>query len=113
MAPKERFSLASVLLAPFDVIRANLDERIDHVPPKSLLGQDMTYARSQWSRAVRYVDCGLFTPDNNAAENAIRPVALGRKNWLFAGATKGADASAMLFSLVETVTANRSSPKPT
>lgn len=42
----------------------------------------MTYARNQWSRAVSYVECGLITPDNNAAENAIRPVALGRKNWL-------------------------------
>ena len=56
-----------------EAIRAILDDRIDHVPPKSLLGQAMTYARNQWSRAVRYVDCGLLTPDNNAAENAIRP----------------------------------------
>jgi hypothetical protein len=96
-----------------DAIRAILDERIDHVPPKSLLGQTMTYDRHQWSRAIRYVDCGLLTPDNNAAENAIRPVALGRKNWIFAGVPKGADASAMLFSLAETVRPTRSSPKPT
>ena len=60
---------------------------------------------------MRYVDCGLPTPDNNAAENAIRPVALGRKNWLFAGAPKGADASAMLFSLVETAKANEIEPQ--
>jgi transposase len=73
----------------------------------------MTYARNQWSRAVRYVDCGLLTPDNNAAENAIRPVALGRKNWLFAGAPKGADASAMLFSWWKPPRPTRSSPKPT
>ncbi len=71
----------------------------------------MTYARNQWSRAVRYVDCGLLTPDNNTAENAIRPVALGRKNWLFAGVPKGADASAMLFSLVETAKANEIEPQ--
>jgi PAS domain-containing protein len=94
-----------------DAIRTILDERIDHVPPKSLLGQAMTYARNQWSRAVRYVDCELLTPDNNAAENAIRPVALGRKNWLFAGVPKGADASAMLFSLVETAKANEIEPQ--
>jgi transposase len=94
-----------------DAIRAILDERIDHVPPKSLLGQAMTYARNQWNRVVRYVDCELLTPDNNAAENAIRPVALGRKNWLFAGVPKGADASAMLFSLVETAKANEIEPQ--
>ncbi len=94
-----------------EAIRTILDDRIDHVPPKSLFGQAMTYAQNQWSRAVRYMDCGLLTPDNNAAENAIRPVALGRNNWLFAGVPKGADASAMLFSLVETAKANEIEPQ--
>jgi hypothetical protein len=56
--------------------------------------------------AIPYVDYGLLTPDNNAAENAIRPVALGRTNWLFAGVPKGVDASAMLFSLLKTAKAN-------
>jgi transposase len=60
---------------------------------------------------VRYVDFGLLAPDNNSAENAIRPVALGRKNWLFAGVPKGADASAMLFSLVETAKVNEIEPQ--
>jgi hypothetical protein len=46
-----------------------------------------------------------------AGENAIRPVALGRKNWLFAGVPKGADASAMLFSLMETAKANEIEPQ--
>jgi transposase len=57
------------------------------------------------------VDCGLLTPDNNAAENAIRSVAMGRKNWLLAGVPKGAAASAMLFSLVETTKANEIEPQ--
>ena len=94
-----------------DAIRAILDERIDPVPTKSLLGQAMTFARNQWSRAIRYVECGLLAPDNNTAENAIRPVALDRKNWLFAGVPKGAGASAMLFSLVETAKANEIEPQ--
>ena len=105
---KERQEKAVPIL---DAIRTILDERIDHVPPKSLLGQAMSYARNQWSRVIRYVDCGLLTPDNNLAENAIRPVALGRKNWLFAGAPKGAEASALLFSLVETAKANEIEPQ--
>jgi hypothetical protein len=112
LSPEEKVSKRREQAVPIlDAIRAILDDRIDHVPPKSLLGQAMTYARNQWSRVVRYVDCGLLTPDNNAAENAIRPVALGRKNWLFAGAPKGADASAMLFSLVETAKANEIEPQ--
>ena len=57
------------------------------------------------------MDCGLLTPDNNAAENAIRSVAMGRKNWLLAGVPKGAAASAMLFSLVETTKANEIEPQ--
>ncbi len=112
LSPKEKVQQRKELVVPIlGSIRTILDERVDQVPPKSLLGQAMSYARNQWSRAVRYVDCGLLTPDNNAAENAIRPVALGRKNWLFAGAPKGADASAVLFSLVETAKANEIEPR--
>jgi len=112
LSPKEKVSKRREQAVPIlDAIRAILDKRIDHVPPKSLLGQAMTYARNQWNRAIRYVDCGLLTPDNNAAESAIRPVALGRKNCLFAGVPKGADASAMLFSLVETAKANEIEPQ--
>lgn len=48
---------------------------------------------------------GHITPDNNAAENAIRPFVVGRKNWLFAGHPNGAHASATLFSLIETAKA--------
>ena len=94
-----------------DAKKAILDEGIDHVPPKSLLEQAMTYARNQWSRAVSYVECGLITPDNNAAKNDIRPVALFRKNWLFAGTPKGTGASAMFFSLVEIAKVNEIEPQ--
>lgn len=92
-------------------IKDIIDRRIDHIPPKSLLGKAMIYAKNQWSRAIRYIDCGLLTPDNNKAENAIRPVAVGRKNWLFAGAPKGAHASALMFTLVETAKANEIEPQ--
>ena len=51
-----------------------------------------------------------MTPDNNAAENAIRPFVVGRKNWLFAGSPKGAEASAGLYSLIETAKANGLEP---
>jgi len=53
-------------------------------------------------KLIRYLEDGHITPDNNAAENAIRPFVVGRKNWLFAGSPAGADAAATLYSLIET-----------
>ena len=55
---------------------------------------------------VRYLDCAELTPDNNEAENAIRPFAVGRKNWLFAGSPRGAEASALFYTLIESAKAN-------
>ena len=57
-----------------------------------------------------YLDHAEMTPDNNKAENAIRPFVVGRKNWLFAGTPNGAQASAGLYSLIETAKANGLEP---
>ena len=51
-----------------------------------------------------------MTPDNNAAERAIRPFVVGRKNWLFSGSPRGADASCFFYSLIETAKANNLNP---
>ena len=56
------------------------------------------------------MDVGEATPDNNLAENAIRPFVIGRKNWLFAGTPQGARASATIYSLIETAKANNLEP---
>jgi transposase len=82
-----------------------LEKKKDQTPPKGLLGQAIDYTLSRWSRLVRYLDNGHITPDNNAAENAIRPFVVGRKNWLFAGSPSGADAAATFYSLIETAKA--------
>jgi transposase len=79
-------------------------------PPKGLLGKAVNYALRNWDRLVRYIDDGRLRPDNNLAENAIRPFVLGRKNWLFSGHPNGAQASAAIFSLIETAKANRLKP---
>ena len=79
-------------------------------PPKGLLGKAVNYTLRYWGRLVRYSDDGRLRPDNNLAENAIRPFVLGRKNWLFSGHPNGAQASAALFSLIETAKANRLKP---
>ena len=80
------------------------------VPPKSLLGKAINYALSNWQRLIVYIEDGRLKPDNNAAENAIRPFVIGRKNWLFAGHPRGAEASATFFSLIETAKADGLEP---
>lgn len=87
-----------------------LDVHHPQVPPKSLLGKAIQYALNQWDKLIVYIEDGLLKPDNNVAENAIRPFVLGRKNWLFAGAPKGAEASATFFSLIETARARGLEP---
>lgn len=80
------------------------------VNPQSLLGKAVAYARTEWSRLQVYLEDGRLDMDNNAVENAIRPFAIGRKAWLFSNTPSGADASARLYSLVETAKANGLNP---
>ena len=79
-----------------------MGERAGQTPPKGLLGKALSYALDRWDKLVRYLENIHITPDNNWVENAIRPFALGRKNWLFAGHPNGARAAATLYSLIET-----------
>ncbi len=74
-------------------------------PPKSLLGIAISYAMKQLPYVENYLEDARLTPDNNIAENAIRPFAVGRKNWLFSGSPAGAHTSAFLYSLVESAKA--------
>jgi transposase len=87
-----------------------LSKKSLHVVPKSLLGIAVNYTLKQWPRLIAYLEHGEATPDNNAAENAIRPFVVGRKNWLFAGTPAGATASARLYSLIETAKVNGLEP---
>jgi transposase len=68
--------------------------------PKSPFGEAMTYVFNQWEALNRYVEDGDLAIDNNAAERALRCIAVGRKNWLFAGSVAGGKRAAVLFSLV-------------
>ncbi|MFP7754805.1 IS66 family transposase [Thermodesulfobacteriota bacterium B35] len=87
-----------------------LRKKQQQTPPKGLLGKAVAYTLNQWHRLVGYVDDGHLCIDNNMAENSIRPFVLGRKNWLFSGTPEGAEASALLYSLIETAKANRLEP---
>jgi transposase len=87
-----------------------LDEKEPLVPPKSLLGIAIGYALSNWSKLIVYIEDGCLRPDNNLVENAIRPFVVGRKNFLFSGGPRGAEASCVFYSLIETAKANGLEP---
>lgn len=76
------------------------------VVESSPLGKAIKYTVGQWPKLVRYIEDGHLSIDNNRAERAIKSMVIGRKNWLFADTPKGADASAMLYSIIETAKAN-------
>lgn len=73
----------------------------EQVLPKSPIGEAIGYARSHWAALTRYLDAGFLAIDNNAAERAMRPVAVGRKNWLHLGSDRGGGTAAVLMSLVQ------------
>ena len=81
-----------------------------NVLPKSAIGKAIAYTLNLWPRLVRYVEDGRFQIDNNLIENSIRPVALGRKNYLFAGSHEAAQQAAMIYSLMATCKINNVEP---
>jgi len=91
-------------------IKKVLDRHANKTPPKSLLGKAILYALNLWPKLTVYLENASLRLDNNIAENAIRPFAIGRKNWLFSGSPRGADSSAALYSIIETAKANDIEP---
>ena len=79
--------------------------------PKSLLGTAVTYCLNQWQPLTTFLQDGRLTIDNNRAERSIKPFVIGRKNWLFANTAKGARASAVIYSIVETAKENGLNPR--
>jgi transposase len=111
LSPAEVYSLRQAEAKPIlDDMHRWLTRKSVQTPPKGLLGKAVSYALKQWDRLVGYLEDGRLAPDNNSAENAIRPFVVGRKNWLFSGTPEGAEASALLYSLIETAKANRLEP---
>lgn len=93
-----------------EYLKQKLDEWEGMVPQKSLTGKAITYAKNQWQTLLKYLEDGRLKIDNNRVENAIRPVALGRKNWMFADTVEGAQAAATFFSIIESAKANGLEP---
>ncbi|MFI5194651.1 MAG: transposase [Chitinophagales bacterium] len=79
-----------------------MKEQYIHALPKSNIGEALAYSIKRWDTLSRYTENGMLNIDNNPAENSIRPVAPGRKNYLFAGSHEVAKRSGMLYSLFGT-----------
>ena len=80
------------------------------VLPKSAIGKATSYCIPRWDKLINYLHDGSLEIDNNMAENAIRPIALGRKNYLFAGSSRGAERAAMYYSFFGTCKKNNVNP---
>lgn len=86
---------------------------IDCVPHKSLTGKALSYLKNDQPKLVKLLDNGSIPISNALAENAIRPFAIGWKNWLFSATTGGADARVVIYSQLQTAKANGHAPTNT
>lgn len=103
LSPEQRRALRQAESVPAMVdLAAFLDASLARISGKSELAGAIRYARSRWGALTRYLDDGRLEISNNAAERAIRPLALGRKNWLFAGSDDGGERAAAIYTLTET-----------
>ena len=104
---EERKEYRQKIVAPFvDEFFSWVRENIDKVPSKSETGKGFSYALNQEKYLRVFLTNPIIPMDNNAAERAIRPFCIGKKNWLFMDTLKGAEASAIIYSIVETAKAN-------
>lgn len=89
-------------LATYKEIESRLKEGQEKYPPASSFRQACEYAKKHWEKMRLYIEDGLLEIDNNLVENKIRPLALGRKNWLFIGSEITGDRSAIIYTIIET-----------
>jgi transposase len=87
-----------------------LDKSLLHTAPKSETGAALGYLHKNWAKLTAYTEDGRLNIDNYPVKNAIRPFAIGRKNWMFSNSQDGAKASVMHYSIIETAKANGVAP---
>jgi transposase len=93
-----------------DEFKKWLDKQVVEALPKSPIAVAVRYALNQWSALCRYVEDGRLAIDNNVAERALRGIAIGRKNWLFAGSEAGGRTAAVLFTMIGSAVRNNLDP---
>jgi hypothetical protein len=94
-----------------DSLKQRLEETLGKLSRKSDTALAVRYALSRWDALLRYVNDGRIEIDNNAAERALRTVALGRKNYLFVGSDAGGERAAAIYSLIGTAKLNGLDPE--
>ena len=112
MAPAERVALRQAEAKPvFDDLERWLHDQLPKLSGKSTLAGAIRYALDRMKKARPYLDNGFLEIDNNTAERAVKPVALGRKNWTSAGSEGGGKAMAIAHTLIETAKLNKVDPQ--
>lgn len=111
LSTQDRFVLRDKKAKPIlSSFKAWLDNHLTKTPVQSKIGGAIQYSLTNWELLNNYLKDGRIEIDNNLLENAIRPFAVGRKNWLFMGSPSGAKAGAIFYSLIETCKANNIEP---
>ena len=101
MSDSERYRYRQEKSKPLlDQISTWMNENRDRIRPQSLMGKAIGYTTNHWDSLIRYVEDGAIPIDNGAVERAIRPIAIGRKNYLFSGSDDGAQNSAVIYSIL-------------
>ena len=110
--PEERQQVRDERSRPLlESLKQWLQETLVKLSKKSDTARAVRYALGRWEALLRYVDDGRIEMDNNAAERALRVVALGRKNYLFAGSDRGGERAAAIYSLIGTAKLNDVDPE--
>lgn len=103
MSPDERLALRRERSAPIlKDLGAWIEQTCRTASPKSPLGKALTYATNQWRPLTRFLEDGRLEIHNNACERALRRIAIGRNNWLFAGSDAGAERAAVIYTVLGT-----------
>jgi transposase len=111
LRPEPRHQIRQERSRPLmDNLFIRIEELKAQTIPSEPLRKAVDYALNQRQALYRYLEDGRLKPDNNIAENAIRPLALGRKNWLFAASERGARATALFLGLIQSCKACRVNP---
>ena len=111
LTPEERYEKRLEQEKPvLDALLSWANEMQAKTAPKSALGRAIHYLLEQWPYLARYLEDGRLELSNNRAERSMKPFVMGRKNWLFANTPGGAQASAMIYSLIETAKENGLDP---
>ena len=110
--PAQRAAIRQEYAQPLlEQLKAFLDTSLRQVSGKSALAQAIRYALSRWKALTRYVTNGRLEMSNNAAERAMKPPVLGRKNYLFCGSDAGGQRAACIYTIIETCRMNDIDPQ--